>query len=172
MGQGRVIALEVSEVPAVMSSTCSTWLWSITSFFIRVMKVVRLSPRRAAALFRSPIRPSAFCESSEDLHPVHVRENAAHRHAPFRPRLLICVLLKMWFYQGSAPQQALSALFQRTKSRPAQLHYAIPGCFPANCTRTRLSSFLKERSRFSCSFSGKTPERNAGPIRGCLQRVP
>jgi hypothetical protein len=48
----------VSEVSVLSTLRSDTWLGSIPSFFIRVMNVVRLSPRRAAPS-RPPTRPPA-----------------------------------------------------------------------------------------------------------------
>ncbi len=52
-------ASEVSEVSVLSTLRSDTRLGSIPSFFIRVMNVVRLSPRRAAAPSRPPTRPPA-----------------------------------------------------------------------------------------------------------------
>ncbi len=56
---GAIEASEVSEVSALSAPRSDTWLGSIPSFFIRVMNVVRLSPRRVAAPFGPPTRPPA-----------------------------------------------------------------------------------------------------------------
>src|ERR1700722_11401876 len=55
--------LEVSEVSVLSTLRSDTWLGSMPNFFIRVMNVVRLSPRRAAAPSRPPTRPPASCRA-------------------------------------------------------------------------------------------------------------
>ncbi len=47
-GSCTIEASEVSEVSALSAPRSDTWLGSIPSFFIRVLNVVRLSPRRVS----------------------------------------------------------------------------------------------------------------------------
>ncbi len=68
-------------VSGTAPSRPNTLLGSMPSFFIRVMNVVRLSPRRLAAPFGPPTTAIGFFESLDDFIAINFGEDTPYRPA-------------------------------------------------------------------------------------------